>query len=82
MTNATSWPWKRTLSVARTAWRSADIVGIHAMPRASRSAPVITACTFGSASAADASIDAIRACASGLRRMAPWSIPGRRTSSR
>src|SRR3954469_2944905 len=82
MTNATSWPWKRTLSVARTAWRSADIVGIHAMPRASRSRPVTTAWTFGRASAAVVSIESMRACASGLRRIAPWSVPGRRMSSR
>ena len=75
ITNATSWPWKRTLSVASTAWVSADSVGIQAMPRASRSAPVITAWTFGWCSAADVSIETIRACASGLRRTAPWSIP-------
>ena len=82
MTNATSWPWKRTLSVASTACRSADIVAIHAIPRASRSRPVMTAWTRGSASAAEVSIETIRAWASGLRRIAPWSIPCRAMSSR
>ena len=82
MTNATSWPWKRTLSVASTAWWSSDIVGIHAIPRASRSRPVTTACTRGSASAAAVSIETIRAWASGLRRIAPWSIPRTTMSSR
>src|SRR4051812_23302916 len=81
MTNATSWPWKRTLSVASTAWRSADIVGIHAIPRPSRSRPVMTAWTFGRASAAEVSMETIRAWASGLRRIAPCSVPGRRMSS-
>ena len=30
MTAATSWPWKRTLSVASTAWVSPESVGIQA----------------------------------------------------
>jgi hypothetical protein len=69
------------LSVASTACESDDIVGIHAMPRASRSAPVITAWTFGCCSAAEVSIETMRACATGLRRTAPCSIPGNWTSS-
>ena len=70
-TKATSCPWKRTLSVARTAAVSYDNVGTHARPRVSRTAPVMTAFTFGCASAADVSIDLIKACATGLRRIAP-----------
>ncbi|CAB4850595.1 unannotated protein [freshwater metagenome] len=81
MTNATSWPWKRTLSVASTAWVSYDRVGIQASPRPARVSPVITACTPGSASAAEVSIETMRAWAYGLRRMALWSMPGRLTSS-
>src|SRR3712207_9561788 len=42
-TKATSWPWKRTLSVARTAWVSPAMVGIQARPCSSRSFPVMTA---------------------------------------
>ena len=49
ITNATSWPWKRTLSVASTACVSPDRVGIQASPRASRSRPVMTASTLGCA---------------------------------
>ena len=37
--------------------------------------------TFGCASAADVSIETMRAWASGLRRIAPCSIPGSLTSS-
>ena len=44
-------------------------------------APVMTALTFGWASAADVSIETIRAWANGLRRMAPCSMPGSCTSS-
>ena len=40
-----------------------------------------TATTFGRASAADVSIDLIRAWAYGERRIALCSMPGRRTSS-
>ena len=43
---------------------------------------MITALTFGWASAADVSIDTMRAWAYGLARIAPWSIPGIVTSSR
>ena len=46
-------------------------VGSQARLRACRSAPVSTACTFGCWSAAEVSIETIRACATGLRRMAP-----------
>ena len=45
------------------------------------SGPVQTATTPGSALAGSASIEAIRAWASGLRANAACSIPGRRTSS-
>ena len=45
-------------------------------------AMLITALTLGWASAADVSIDTMRAWAWGLRRMAPWSMPGRAMSSR
>ena len=41
----------------------------------------MTALTFGWASAADVSIDTIRAWAYWLRRIAPCSMPGRLTSS-
>src|SRR6266568_1636729 len=57
MTNATSWPWKRTLSVASTACTSCDSVGIHASLSVSSTAPVMTARTFGCASAAEVSIE-------------------------
>ena len=40
-----------------------------------------TAATFGCASAADVSIELILAWAYGERRIAPWTMPGRRTSS-
>ena len=82
MTNATSWPWNRTLSVASTAWVSLDRVGIQARPSPSSVAPVMTARTFGWASAADVSIDTMRAWANGLRRIAPNNIPGSWRSSR
>ena len=81
MTNATSWPWKRTLSVASTAWVSYDIVGIQARPSVASVSPVMTACTFGWASAAEVSIETIRACAYGLRRIAPCSMLGSWMSS-
>src|SRR5918993_698584 len=81
MTAATSWPWNRTLSVARTAWVSPERVGIHARLWAARSAPVTTATTPGSAAAAEVSMDAMRAWGTGLRRTAACSIPGRTTSS-
>ena len=80
-TKATSWPWKRTLSVARTACTSWDRVGIQASLSAARVSPVITASTLGCASAAVASTETILACASGLRRIAPCSIPGSAMSS-
>ena len=43
---------------------------------------MITAATFGWASAREVSIETMRACAKGLRSIAPWTIPGRRMSSR
>ena len=39
--------------------------------------PVMTALTLGCASAAEVSIETILACASGLRRIAPCSMPGK-----
>ena len=80
-TNATSWPWNRTLSVASTACTSRDRVGIQASPRSASVWPVITAPTLGWASAAEASTERILACASGLRRIAPYSMPGSWMSS-
>src|SRR6266516_1059628 len=80
-TNAISWPWKRTLSVARTACASWDIVGIQASPSPARSCPVNTASTRGWASAATVSIAVILACGWGLRRIAPYSMPGSWMSS-
>ena len=68
--------------MASTACTSADSVGIQASFSPSSMAPVMTALTFGWASAADVSIDTIRAWAYGLARMAPWSMPGSVTSSR
>ena len=56
-TAATSWPWKRTLSVASTACVSPDSVGIHARLYCASSSPVTTATTPSSAVAADVSID-------------------------
>ena len=81
-TKATSWPWKRTLSVASTACTSADSVGAQARLSGSRSLPVITASTLGCASAWLVSIDRMRACATGERRIAPCSMPGSTMSSR
>ena len=57
-------------------------MGIQASPSVSRSLAVITAATFGCASAADVSIELIFACANGERRIAACTIPGRRMSSR
>ncbi len=81
MTAATSWPWNRTLSVASTAWVSYDRVGIHARLRAASVSPVNTRRTPGMAQALDVSIERIRACATGERRISMWSIPGRVMSS-
>ena len=63
ITNATSWPWNRTLSPASTACVSYEIVGIHASPSISRSLAVTTAATLGAASALEVSIETMRACA-------------------
>ena len=51
-TKATSWCWKRTLSVASTACTSALSVGIQASFRPAKVCPVITAAPPGNASAA------------------------------
>ena len=82
ITAATSCPWKRTLSVASTAWVSPDSVGIQASPWASRSLPVTTATTPG-ISCGRARVDARDL---GVRRAgcaaAPCgACPGRRMSS-
>ena len=61
MTAATSWPWNRTLSVARTACVSPDRVGIQASPCAARASPVTTASTPSRAIASEESMDTIRA---------------------
>src|SRR5438477_8228496 len=63
ITQATSWPWKRTLSVASTAWVSYDRVGIQARLRAAIISPVSTRWTPGIAQALLTSIEVIRACA-------------------
>ncbi len=81
MTAATSCPWNRTLSVARTACVSPESVGIHARLCCAISSPVTTAITPGSACAFEASMPLIVACAYGLRRIAMCSIPGRWMSS-
>ena len=49
--------------------------------RTSRSSPVSTAWTFGCCSAAEVSIETIRACATGERSIAPCSVPRRWMSS-
>ena len=58
MTQATSWPWKRTLSVASTACVSPDSVGIQASLCCASSSPVTTAITPGIAMAALVSMPA------------------------
>ncbi len=68
MTAATSWPWKRTLSVASTACVSPESVGIQARLCCAISSPVTTATTPSTASAREVSMDVMRACANGLRR--------------
>ena len=76
-TKATSWPWKRTLSVASTAWTSPERVGIQARPRSASIAPVTTALDLRvrlGGEGVDA--DTIRAWATGERRIARWSMPG------
>ena len=45
------------------------------------SRPVTTACTPGIASASDASIETMRACGCGERRIFACSMPGRAMSS-
>ena len=81
MTQATSWPWKRTLSVASTAWVSYDSVGIQARLRVAIISPVSTSRTPGMSQALLVSIDRMRACASGLRRISMCSMPGSTMSS-
>ena len=81
MTQATSWPWNRTLSVASTACVSYDSVGIQARFRVAIMSPVRTRWTPGISHALLASIDLMRACGSGLRRISMCSMPGSTTSS-
>ena len=82
-TNATSWPWKRTLSVASTACTSLG-QGRHPgqVQRSARVSPVITASTLGWASRGRG-VDRRRSgrARSGLRRIAPYSMPGSWMSS-
>ena len=68
-------PWRARPGCRRRAWAS------RRAPAPSRSLPVMTARTFGCCSAADVSTETMRACASGLRSIAPCSIPGSCTSS-
>jgi hypothetical protein len=63
------------------AMTSCDSDGAQARPSVSSTAPVMTALTFGWASAALVSMLRIRAWAYGLRRTAPWSMPGSTMSS-
>ena len=81
MTQATSWPWNRTLSVASTACVSYDSVGIQARFRVAIISPVRTRWTPGISHALLASIDLMRACGSGLRRISMCSMPGSTMSS-
>ena len=67
MTQTTSWPWKRTLSVARTACVSPASVGIHARPCSASRSPVTHATTPGIAMAREQSIELILAWANGDR---------------
>src|SRR5207247_1837754 len=60
-TAATSWPWNFTVSTGSTICLSDMRVGIQASPAASRSLPVMTASTPGSARAASALMLLIRA---------------------
>ena len=69
-TAATSWPWKRTLSVASTACVSPDRVGIQARPCWAMRSPVTTATTPSTSAAADVSTPTMRAWATGERRIA------------
>ena len=81
MTQATSWPWNRTLSVASTAWVSYDRVGIQARLRLAIISPVSTSRTPGIFQARLTSIERILAWASGLRRISMCNMPGRTMSS-
>src|SRR6185436_9243609 len=56
-------------------------IGWEPDAKSGRSLPVMTAFTPGRASAAEVSIDLIRACACGLRSTLPCSIPGRLMSA-
>jgi hypothetical protein len=70
-TAATRWPMKRTTSGASTG-RSRSWRPYRTCPM---SAPVRTATTPGSARAAEVSIEAIRACGTGLARQATCRMP-------
>ncbi len=77
-TQATASPTKRTLSRA-----SACSSLVHGMMPygIGMSRPVMIACTPSRAAAAEMSIERMRACACGLRRIFACSIPGRTMSS-
>ena len=78
-TTATPSPTYRTFSAARQrqVWRAGSGpksgIGSHS---SAASAPVITACTPGAASAWAVSIRTIRACACGLRSTAACKVSG------
>ena len=61
---------------------SPDSVGIQASPCWAMRSPVTTAMTPSTSDAADVSMLLIRASATGERRIAMYSIPGRVMSSR
>ncbi len=77
-TAATASPMKRTRSTARAV--SSRVQGMMQYS-VGRSFPVITAYTPSIASASPVSMERIRACAWGERRIFPCSIPGRARSS-
>ena len=89
-TAATPSPVHLTKSVARIRgtltlfWRPLAPPAGHAMGSGlyGMSAPTITASTPGAALARDVLIEAMFACAYGLRRIAIWTIPARTMSSR
>ena len=84
-TTATGSPTKRTTSLASSGWfiRSLIRPGIMggSAGRSATSAPVNTAITPGASRAALASIELIRACATGDRTKKTWHAPVSRSSS-
>ena len=78
---ATSCIWKQTFLSASTACTSPPSVGIQSSFTGFKSSATSTATTPGTARALDLSIDLMRACAYGLRTIAPNSMPGSLMSS-